>query len=121
MENIKELKWVCERCRKVFDLGKGQGWVTLTEDEDSYYKGKLTSLVLYEKVCYECADELLAVVEKYDKNYLNCDAAVLWGLSISDCLKFQLKFEVIELPQIKQPLKGTTEEAREILRIFNRF
>ncbi|MDI6776931.1 MAG: hypothetical protein QMD03_06790 [Syntrophales bacterium] len=118
---MNESKWVCERCRKAFDLGQGEGWVTLTEDEDSYYKAKLTPLVSYEKVCYECADELFAVVEKCDKNCLNCETAVMWGLSISDCLKFQLKFEVIQLPQIERPLKGSIEEAREILRIFGGF
>lgn len=85
---MNELRWVCAKCRREFDLEKGEGWVTFTEDEDSYHKGKLTPLVPYEKVCYECADELLAVVEKCDKNCFNCEAAVMWGLSISDCLKF---------------------------------
>ncbi|MCJ7497736.1 MAG: hypothetical protein MUO78_06340, partial [candidate division Zixibacteria bacterium] len=113
--------WVCERCGRAFDLENVEGWVTLTEDEDSYYKGKLTLLVPYERVCYECADELLAVVEKCEKDCLNCEATLLWGLSISDCLKFQLKFEVIELPQTKQPPKGSIEEAKEILQIFDRF
>lgn len=48
---MNELKWVCGKCRREFDLEKGEGWVTLTEDEDSYHKGKLTPLVPYEKVC----------------------------------------------------------------------
>jgi hypothetical protein len=118
---MSELRWVCENCRRDFDLERGEGWVTLTGDEDSYRKGKLTSLVPYEKVCYECADELLATVEKCDKNCLNCEATVIWGLSINECLKFQIKFGLIELPQRKRPPMGTIEEAREILRIFNRF
>jgi len=118
---MKESRWVCERCEREFDLEENEGWINLTEDEDSYHNGKLTPLVPYEKVCYDCADELLAVVEKCDKNCLDCEAAIIWGLSISDCLKFQLKFEVLELPPVQRPLQGSIEEAREILRIFADF
>jgi len=38
-----------------------------------------------------------------------------------DCLKFQLKFDLLELSQNQPPLKGSVEEAKEILRIFDRF
>lgn len=118
---MNESEWFCERCGKAFDLERGEGWATLTGDEESYYRGKLTPLVPFEKVCYTCADRLLALVEKCEKNCLHCEATTGWGLSISDCLKFQLKFELIELPQIQRPLKGSIEEAKEILRIFGRF
>jgi len=118
---MKESRWVCERCEREFDLEENEGWINLTEDKDSYHNGKLTPLVPYERVCYDCADELLAVVEKCDKNCLDCEAAIIWGLSISDCLKFQLKFEVLELPPVQRPLQGSIEEAREILRIFADF
>ena len=118
---MSETSWACERCGREFDLEKGEGWIILSGEEHSYHGGKLTPLVPYEKVCYECADELLAVVEKCDKNCLDCEATIIWGLSISDCLKFQLKFEVLQLPPVQRPLQGSIEEAREILRIISRF
>jgi len=64
---------------------------------------------------------LLAIVEKCDKQCYNCEATMVWGLSIMDCLKFQLKFELIELPQQHPPKKDSLEEAQEILSIFHRF
>lgn len=116
-----ELKWVCERCGMEYDIEKGDGWVCLTVEQDSYYRGKLTPLVPHEKVCYECADELLAIVEKCDKQCYMCEATTIWGLSIMDCLKFQLKFDLINLPHKLKPMSGSLEEAKEILRIFDRF
>ncbi len=118
---MNESKWVCARCRKAFDLGEGEGWVTLAGDEDSYYKGKLTPLAPYEEVCYECTDELLAIIERCNGDCGNCDVTVIWGLSIMDCLRFQLKFGLLHLPQKEQPPKGSVEEAKEILRMFERF
>lgn len=118
---MNETKWLCERCGKEYDLENMEGWIALTDEEDSYWKGKLTPLVPYEKVCCECADELLSLVEKCNKDCSNCYVAVLWGLSVMDCLKFQLKFELIDLPQKKFPSRGSVEEANEILTIFNRF
>ena len=118
---MNESTWVCERCRTQFDLEEGQGWVTLTEEESSYRKGKLTPLVPYEMVCYECADELLAIAEKCDKLCQYCEVTTTWGLSIMDCLKFQLKFDLIALPQGQSPSKGSLEQAREVLSIFDRF
>jgi hypothetical protein len=105
----------------VFDVEKGEGGITLSEDMDSYYKGRLTPSMPYERVCYECADELLSIVEKCNKQCQSCEATLVWGLSIMDCLKFQLRFEVIDLPQQPPPEKGSIEEAKEILRIFGRF
>lgn len=116
-----ESKWICERCIREFDLEEGEGWIKLTEDGDSYYEGKLTLLVPYEKVCYDCADELFSIVEKCDKQCQYCEVTTVWGLSIMDCLKFQLKFDLIDLPEEQLPMKGSLEEAKEILRIFDRF
>ncbi|GEM_PF-1530959 len=118
---MDESKWVCERCGREYDLEIGDSWVTLAGNQASYYYGKLTPLVPYEKVCYECSDELLAIVEKCDKQCQCCDVTTAWGLSVMDCLKFQLNFDLIEIPQRPQPPKGSLEEAKEILRIFARF
>ncbi len=117
---MNESKWICEKCEREFDLEKGEGWVTLAGDQDSYHRGKLTPLVPYEKVCYDCTDELLAIVEKCDKQCQNCEVATIWGLSIMDCLKYQLKYDLIDLPQGQVPMKSSLEEAKEILRIFDR-
>jgi hypothetical protein len=110
---MNESKWICERCEREYDLEEGEGWVTLVEEEDPL--GKITLQEPYDCVCYECADELLAIVEKCDKQCYNCEATMVWGLSIMDCLKFQLKFELIELPQQQPPKKDSLEEAQEIL------
>lgn len=114
---MDQSKWICERCRKGYDAGKGEGWITLLDDETSYYSGKLTSLIPYDKVCYCCADELLAIVENCDKQCDLCEAVIIWGLSIADCLRFQLKFEIIDLQEKEFP-EGSLEEAEKILRTF---
>jgi len=118
---MNESKWFCKRCEREFDLERGEGWIFLAGEQDSYFNGKLSPLEPHEKVCYECADELLAIVEKCDKQCRYCDVTMIWGLSVMDCLKFQLKFDLIEVPQRPQPPKGSVEEAKEILRIFARF
>ena len=118
---MNESRWICERCGREFDLENGDGGVTLVDEEISSQDGKLTPLVPYEKVCYECADELLSLVEKCNKECWNCEVTVLWGLSVMDCLKLQLKFELLDLPQRKPPRRGGLEEAKEILTLFNRF
>jgi len=69
---MEESKWVCERCGKEYDLEKGEGWVILVEEEPLPQDGKLTPLVPYESVCYKCADELYAIMEKCNKDCLNC-------------------------------------------------
>ncbi|MFQ5825677.1 MAG: hypothetical protein ACE5JB_16690 [bacterium] len=91
------------------------------EDEDSHYEAKFSPLVPNEKVCYDCADELFAIVEKCDKQCQYCEATTIWGLSIMDCLKFQLKFDLLDLPKVQPPKRGSLEEAKEVLRIFDRF
>lgn len=118
---MNEARWICERCGMEFDLENEESWVTLVEEEPSSKDGKLTPLMPYEKVCYECADELYTIVEKCNKDCLNCEATTIWGLSIKDCLKFQLKFDLLCLPQKQAPMKGSLEEAKEILRIFDKF
>jgi hypothetical protein len=118
---MNKSKWVCERCGKKYDLENMEGWIILSEDTDSYWKGKLTPLVPYEKVCYECADELLSLMESCNKECSNCEVSILWGLSIMDCLKLQLKFELLDLPQRKPPHRSSLEEAKEILTVFRRF
>jgi len=93
---MEESKWICERCGKEYDLEEGEGWVILVEEEPLPQDGKLTPLVPYESVCYKCADELYAIMEKCDKDCLNCEVTTIWGLSIRDCLKLQLKFDLID-------------------------
>ncbi len=117
---MDESKWVCERCGRAFDLENGQGWVRLVEERPSPEHAKLTPTVPFERVCYQCADELCAVARKCSRDCLNCQAASRWGLSIRDCLKFQLKFGLIEIAPGAVPPRGSIEEAKEILRIFER-
>jgi hypothetical protein len=116
---MNERWWICERCGRVFDLEQGEGWIELVEDERSSQMGKLNSLMPYEEVCYSCADELSAIMEECNKECWNCEVTTIWGLSIMECLKLQLKFDLIELPQKEEPERGSLEEAREILRIFS--
>jgi hypothetical protein len=118
---MDENKWFCERCGSEFDLEAGEGGVTLVDEEQSLADGKLTPLVPFERVCYNCADDLYAIVERCDKMCHTCEATIVWGLSIKDCLKFQLKFDLIELQAKPQPPRGSIEEARQILEIFRRF
>lgn len=118
---MDENKWFCERCGNEFDLEAGEGWVRLVEEEQSLADGKLFPVVPFERICYNCADDLLAIVEKCDKRCDNCEATFLWGLSIKDCLKFQLKFDVIEPPQKPPPPRGSIEEARQFFEIFKWF
>jgi hypothetical protein len=118
---MDETKWVCERCQKEYDLENGEGWITLVDDEYFAQDGKITPLEPYECVCYECADELLAIVEKCNKECWHCEATLIWGLSIMDCLRFQLKFDVLEFPPKPKIPRGSLEEAKEILKIFDRF
>ena len=118
-----ETTWTCERCMKEFDLEMGEGWVSLAEEIPSPEDGKLNSLEPYEVVCYECADELYAIVEECDKDCLSCEATMTWGLSIRDCLQFQLKFDLLTLPepQGKVVFMGGLYEAEELKRMFRRF
>jgi hypothetical protein len=117
---MDENKWACERCGATFDLDEGEGWVALTDEEGFARQGKLTPLVCYDKVCYSCADELLGLVQACNRDCLNCDATLVWGLSIMDCLRFQVKFGVISLPPGRQPEPGSIEECKALLAILPR-
>jgi hypothetical protein len=117
---MNESVWVCERCGKEYDLEMGEGWVVLTEEIPSPEHGKLSPIESFEAVCYECADELLAVVEKCNKDCLHCEATQVWGLSINDCVRFQFKFDLLQPapPQGKVPVFGCWYEAEDVLRVF---
>lgn len=116
---MNESKWVCERCGREFDLEYGEGWVNIAPEKPTPQDGKLTPLEPYEKVCYECADELLAVVEKCNMDCLNCEVTSIWGLSIKDCFEFQLMFDVIDYAQIPSPVKDSIQDTKEMLRLLN--
>jgi hypothetical protein len=117
---MDESRWICERCGREFDLEMGEGWVALAEEIPSPEHGKLAPLEPYETICYECADELYAIVEKCNQDCINCGATVSWGLSIRDCLMFQLKFGLLTLPlpKGKVPVLGALYEPKEVLRVF---
>lgn len=116
-------KWTCDRCLKESDLEMGEGWVSLAEEIPSPEDGKLNSFEPYEMVCYECADELYATVEKCNKDCINCEATKAWGLSIRECLQFQLKFDLLTLPEPKGkvPFMGGLYETEELKRLFKRY
>ena len=101
----------------------GEGWVALTEEMPSPEDGKLSPIEPFEVVCYECADELLAVVEKCSKDCLHCAVTQTWGLSISDCVRFQFKFDLLEpaLPQGKVNFMGCLYDAEVVLAEFKPF
>lgn len=131
---MNETKWVCERCGKEYDLEKGEGRVILVEEGPLPQDGKLTSLVPYERVCYECADELYAIMEKCNKDCLNCEVTTIWGLSIKDCLEFQLKFDLIDyqsalsleavnldnIKGLRLRILNSLEDTKGLLRTLNR-
>ena len=94
---MDESKWVCERCGRQYDLEMGEGWVLLAPEIPSPDDGILSPSEPYEAVCYECADELQAMVEKCDKNCVECEVPRTWGLSVKNCLQFQMEFGLLEL------------------------
>jgi len=112
-----ESNWICERCSKEYDLQKGEGWIRLVEEDYSNEESKITPLIPYETVCYECADELYEIAKNCDKNCFACQATIVWGLSVKDCLKFQLAFDLIELPPPPPP-QNSIEAARRMFNIF---
>ena len=117
---MNESRWICERCKREFDLEMGEGWIVLAEEIPSPEHGKLTPLEPYEAVCYECADELYAIVEKCDQDCVSCEVTMTWGLSIRNCLMFQLKFDLLALPlpEGKVTVLGSLHEPKEVLRVF---
>jgi hypothetical protein len=117
---MNESVWVCERCGKEYNLEMGEAWVVLTEEIPLPEHGKLSPIEPYEAVCYECADDLLAIVEQCDKDCMHCDATQTWGLSINDCVRFQLKFDLLEpaRPQGKVNFMGCLYDAEVVLAQF---
>ena len=120
---METTKWTCEKCKREFDLEVGEGWVSLAEEIPSPEDGKLNSLEPYEMVCYKCADELYAIVEDCNQCCISCEATKTWGLSIRDCLQFQLKYDLLTLPKPKGkvPFMGSLYEAEELERMFRRY
>jgi hypothetical protein len=122
---MDESVWTCERCGKKYDLEMGEGWVLLAGETPSPDDGKLGPLEPYEAVCYECADALQAVVEKCDHNCVDCEVPWTWGLSVKDCLLFQLKFGLLELrvprPQGKVVFMGSLCDANAVLEQFKTY
>lgn len=117
---MEENKWVCERCGKEYDLEEGEGWITRVEDEETHGMGRNpSSPEPYEAVCYNCADELLGIMEECDKDCLHCDVTSEWGLSIMECLRFLTKFELIDLPKEEYRTFRAYDEAVEILRLLS--
>ncbi|MCX5643670.1 MAG: hypothetical protein NTZ17_03145 [Phycisphaerae bacterium] len=117
---MNESKWTCERCGKQYDLEMGEGWVLLAEEIPSPEHGKLSSVEPYEAVCCECADELVAIMEKCNQDCADCEATQTWGLSIRECLRFQFKFDLLKAPPLegKVSVFGCLYDAKEVLRVF---
>ncbi len=120
-----ESKWVCERCGREYDLEMGEGWVLLAEEAPSPDDGKLSPLEPYEAVCYDCADVLHAVVKKCDRRCVSCEVPRTWGLSIKECLQFQMKFGLLKLQvpqaQRKANFMGRLGEAEMVLTQFKTY
>lgn len=120
---MDESTWICERCGEEYDLEMGEGRVLLAEEMLSPEDDRLSSLEPYGAVCYDCADVLYGLVEKCDRNCLDCEVPKTWGLSVRDCLQFQLKFDLLDLPlpQGKVNFMGCLYDAKEVLEVFNPF
>jgi hypothetical protein len=119
---MDESKWICERCGRQYDLELGEGWVLLAGEIPSPEDGRLSPLEPYEAVCYDCADVLHGLVEKCDRNCVGCEVPRAWGLSVRDCLQFQLKFGLLDLPlpqpQGKVNFMGCLYDAKVVLEEF---
>ncbi|OHB65881.1 MAG: hypothetical protein A2Y76_04725 [Planctomycetes bacterium RBG_13_60_9] len=122
---MDEPTWKCERCGREFDLEMGEGRVLLAEETPSPDDGKLNPLEPYEAVCYDCADVLHGLVEKCDRNCVGCEVPRTWGLSVRDCLQFQMKFGLLELrvpePQGEVKFMGSLCDAKAVLEQFKTY
>ena len=119
---MSESMWTCERCGRKFDLEMGEGWVSLAEEIPSPGDGKVNAQEPYEVVCHDCADILQALVEKCDRNCIACAVPKTWGLSVRDCLQFQMRFGLLQLqmprPQGKVNFLGCLCDAKAVLEQF---
>jgi hypothetical protein len=122
---MDDCKWICERCGKEYNLEMGEGWVLLAPEIRSPDDGELSSREPYEAVCYECADVLHSLVEKCDRNCVECEVPRTWGLSAKECLQFQMKFGLLKLrvprPQGKVVFMGCLCDARVVLEQFGSY
>jgi hypothetical protein len=122
---MDESKWTCERCGRQYDLEMGEGWVLLAGEIPSPEDGKLSPLEPYEAVCYDCADVLHGLIEKCDQSCEDCEVPRIWGLTVKDCLQFQMKFGLLELqvprPQGKVNFMGCLCDARMVLEQFKTY
>ena len=117
---MNESVWTCERCGKKYDLEMGEGWVLLAEEIPSSEDDRVRSREPYEAVCYECADELQAIVEKCTHNCASCEAARIWGLSFRECLRFRFKFDLLDqISSEDASLLGRFYDMREMWRALN--
>lgn len=114
---MMENKWVCERCGKEYDLEEGEGWIRLVEDEEVHWMGRNpSSPEPYETICCNCADELLEIMERCDKDCLHCRVTLEWGLSVMECLRLRTMFELIDLPKEEYRTFRAYDEAVKFLR-----
>ncbi|MHC1635525.1 MAG: hypothetical protein ACXQTS_02730 [Candidatus Methanospirareceae archaeon] len=94
---MEETLWICERCGEIYDLEEEE-WVELVEDEKMHQICRVpASPEPYRRVCYDCVDELLEVIERCNKDCLHCEVTLEWGLSVMECLKLQKEFEFEDL------------------------
>jgi hypothetical protein len=122
---MDESKWTCDRCGEEYDLEKGEGWVLLVEETPSPDDDKLSSIEPYDAVCYDCADVLHRLTEECNRNCVACEVPRTWGLTVRDCLEFQMKFGLLELevPQVQGEANfmGCLCDARDVLRQFRTY
>ncbi len=122
---MDESKWICERCGKEYDLEMGDGWVLLSPEIRSPDDGIVGSLQPYEAVCHECADVLHGLVEKCDYGCEDCAVPRTWGLTVKECLQFQMKFGLLKLrvprPKGKVLFMGCLCDAGVVLEQFGSY
>lgn len=122
---MDESKWICERCGQQYDLEMGEGWVLLAPEMPSPNDGEIGSRAPYEAVCCDCADQLQGLAQKCDRNCVDCEVPRTWGLSVKECLQFQMKFGLLELrvPQShgKVNFMGGLCDARAVVNEFKTY
>lgn len=122
---MDESEWICERCGKRYDLELGEGWVLLSPETRSPDDGIVGPLEPYEAVCYDCADVLYGLVEICDRGCEHCAVPRTWGLSVKECLQFQMRFGLLELrvprPHGKVNFMGFPCDANAVLEQFRTY
>lgn len=122
---MDESKWTCERCGKEHDLEMGEGWVLLSPEIRSPDDGIVGPFEPYEAVCYDCADVLYSLVETCDRGCEECAVPRTWGLSVKECLQFQMRFGLLKLhvprPKGKVAFMGCLCDAKVVLEPFGSY